>query len=202
MTQPDDRRRVTARDRFRNILSADKEGEGAPEVRKPTVVNLPRLGAAGEESSAEFVASTAPERSNPPATKRFLQSFWTAGGILSILANFILFFMLLSGGGALSPTSSSSGALLGVRQPGTDGPGSHRPRSRCDGGAGRRCRSSHRRLSRWGATLVRRHVQVSTTQFTDARPTSRFRQRLEIALDMDTGTVGPASRWTCQSISP
>ena len=116
MTLQDDKRKRSPRDRFRNILAADQEDEGATEPHKPTVVNLPRVGAAGQEPNAELSGSGARERSQPGSTAspRVLPTFWTVGGILSIIANFILFFMLLSGGSRLNSSSSAGGALLGV----------------------------------------------------------------------------------------
>src|SRR5512136_2982240 len=119
MTLPDDKRGRTPRDRFRNILSAEKEDLRAAELRKPPVVNLPKVGATAEEQVGEPVS--APQVSRPVlgglSTPRFLQTFWTAGGILSVIANVVLFMMLLGawrGLGALNPAGAGGGALLGL----------------------------------------------------------------------------------------
>lgn len=117
MNQPDDSPRRTPRDRFRNILSADKDDELAPEPRKPAVVNLPRAAPRAAESSAESDGrseSALPGKgvmSSPP----WLPTFWTVGGILSILANVILLSMLIGawrGTNAFSAGGGNGGALL------------------------------------------------------------------------------------------
>jgi hypothetical protein len=119
MTLPDDRRRRTPRDRFRNILSAEKEDKATPEIRKPPVVNLPRVGAAAQQQISGLQRGKQ-EPSSPPlvgSAPRFLPTFWTAGGILSILANFVLLIMVISawrGLGGLSPMGGAGGSLLGL----------------------------------------------------------------------------------------
>lgn len=117
MNQPDDNRRRTPRDRFRNILSAEKDDELAPEARKPAVVNLPQAAPKGGEESTK--TDGRPEVSQPPLGglrgTQWLPTFWTAGGILSIVANFILLLMLIStrsGLRALGAGGVNGGALL------------------------------------------------------------------------------------------
>jgi hypothetical protein len=118
MNLPDDKRRESARERFRNILSAEKEGEAAQETRKPAVVNLPKVGAA-EQAAANDAAPmppTPPPSTAALATRGALPTFWTAGSILSLLANFILLMMVIgawTGLAGLTP-GGSGGALLGV----------------------------------------------------------------------------------------
>jgi hypothetical protein len=117
MDQPDDNRGRTPRDRFRNILSADKDGELAPEARKPAVVNLPRASPRADE---EWTTSEGrPDVSQPArgamSAPKWLPTFWTVGGILSIVANFILLIMLFStwrGLSAFGTGGANGGALL------------------------------------------------------------------------------------------
>jgi hypothetical protein len=117
MNQPDDNRRRTPRDRFRNILSADKDDELASEPRKPAVVNLPQAASrTGEESTKSEGRPniSQPDRGGLSAPK-WLPTFWTAGGILSILANIILVLMLIrtwTGMSALGAGSANGGVLL------------------------------------------------------------------------------------------
>lgn len=119
MTLPDDKRRRSPRDRFRNILSAEPENEREQEIRKPAVVNLPRVGAAVAESAPESTSApqgVAPFRS-AISSSRFLPTFWTIGGVLSVIANLVLLMLLISawrGMGALNPAGSGGGALLGL----------------------------------------------------------------------------------------
>lgn len=118
MNQRDDRRKSTPRERFRDILSADQDDRPSPEVRKPAVVNLPKAGAGTETDVSEPVLRT-PEKSVPVARSRpsWMPTFWTVGGVLSVLANLVLLTMLISlwtGAGRLNPAGPSAGALLGV----------------------------------------------------------------------------------------
>jgi len=119
MTLPDDKHRRTPPDRFRNILSAEKEDADASEIRKPPVVNLPKVDAATQGQVLE--PAPAPQASqsilSALSTSGFLPRFWTVGGILSIIANLLLLIMLFSawrGLGGLNPGGSGGGALLGV----------------------------------------------------------------------------------------
>lgn len=117
MSQPDDSRRRTPRDRFRNILSADKDDELVPEVRKPAVVNLPQAGPrAGDGSSrAEHRTEAAQAGRAAVANPRWLPTFWTVGGVLSVLANLVLLAMLIgawSGRSAFVAGGVNGGALL------------------------------------------------------------------------------------------
>lgn len=195
MTLPDDKRRRTPADRFRNILSADKDDESTPEVRKPAVVNLPKLGALPEERGAEPAESTAPGRSRPAATasSRFLPTFWTVGGILSIIANFILFFMLSSGGGGANSSGSASEALLGVYRSLEQLDEAH-IRASIPVETSAILDASVPVTSTTSITLARdtfvqgAHVQISTTQFNIDAPaniTLPAGTQLEAALDMD-----------------
>ena len=97
MSAPDEKNKTTPRDRFRNILSAEKEDESIPEARKPAVVNLPKVGAAAEEQDQVPGAS---RRSDSAFTERLSSgaagpTIWTVGVVLSVVANLILLSMLL-----------------------------------------------------------------------------------------------------------
>jgi len=121
MTLPDDKHRRNPRERFRNILSAEKEDGAAPEVRKPPVVNLPRASAEGQQQTSQTSSASGSPGSRSaqvglPAS-RFMPTFWTMGGILSVIANVILVGMLISakrGFAALNPAGAGSAALVGV----------------------------------------------------------------------------------------
>lgn len=116
MTLPDDKRRGTPRDRFREIIAAEKEEASAPEPRKPVVVNLPKIGAIAKEPSP----STAPEAASRSSLAGKLSAarpgptFWTAGAILSIFANLVLFIMLISAWRGLSAVNPGGGGLLAL----------------------------------------------------------------------------------------
>ena len=117
MNQPDDNRRRTPRDRFRNILSADKDDELVPEARKPAVVNLPQAAPRVREDSTEPEGhlDAAQAGRGGTAAPKWLPTFWTAGGVLSILANVVLLIMLIStwsGRSAFGAGGVNGGALL------------------------------------------------------------------------------------------
>ena len=112
MTLPDDRRKSSPQQRFREILSAEQDDEPAREGRKPAVVNLPRV---GEQAALPAAAPAAPGkkgggRSDRATGSRVLPTFWSIGAILSIIANVVLLGMVLRGA---SPGSGSA-ALPGV----------------------------------------------------------------------------------------
>jgi hypothetical protein len=117
MNQQDDSRKRTPRDRFRNILSADKDDELVPEARKPAVVNLPQ--AASRVSDESTKPEGPPDVPQPGrggmGSLKWLPTFWTVGGILSVLANFILLIMLIStwtGRRTFGAGGMNGGALL------------------------------------------------------------------------------------------
>lgn len=94
MTLPDDRRRGSPRDRFRSILSAEKDDEHAPENRKPPIVKLPTVGPSAEQSEARPSAGVGRPPTGSQASWRVLPAFWTIGGILSVVANVVLLTMV------------------------------------------------------------------------------------------------------------
>jgi len=114
MSQPDDHRGRTPRDRFRNILSADKDEEPVPEARKPAVVNLPQAAPrrADDPTTTEKGAKAALSGRAGSGAARWLPTFWTAGGILSILANIILLGMLINAWRGFGAGGVNAGILL------------------------------------------------------------------------------------------
>jgi hypothetical protein len=95
MAAPDDKRKKNPPDRFRTIMSAEKDQPEVPEVRKPAVVNLPRLvsGTAGQGA-----AGSAPPEPSPvgPGSSRggVLPAFWTVACLVSLAANAFLLLKL------------------------------------------------------------------------------------------------------------
>ena len=125
MSTPDDKRRRSPADRFRNIISADQskaEVTGARRYSKHTTtpgLNLPapmpRQEEAGEPSSLAPVRPT-------PTTYRtegrsFLPAFWTAASVISLIFNVIMLVLLISllqGLGSLNASAATSGILGGL----------------------------------------------------------------------------------------
>jgi hypothetical protein len=110
MTSPDDGRKGTPRERFRNILSAEHEDDPAREARKPAVVNLPRIADAPRESTGldPRFPEDARHRPETALSSPYLRTFWTVGTILSVVANVVLARMLITGRGVPSPGSSEA----------------------------------------------------------------------------------------------
>ena len=106
MTLPPDNSKGSPRERFRNILSAEHDDDAPREVRKPAVVNLPK---AGEQATGPLEPPRAPIADGAQRSVAW-QRFWTAGSILSLVANMVLVSMLVGGGRA----SSFGGALPSV----------------------------------------------------------------------------------------
>lgn len=115
MTLPDDKRKGSPRERFRNILSADEEDQQAREPRKPAVVNLPRVGESGGQPTSTAPAPHVPVSpgSDNVHGPRLLRTFWTVGAILSVIANLVLLSMLTAGRG-FSASGATAGVLPGI----------------------------------------------------------------------------------------
>jgi len=115
MRLPDKDGRRTPRDRFRNILSADKADQPGPETRKPPVVNLPRIGEADEVGNERPSAPwPTPGPKAGASMARLLPGFWTIGSVLSVIANVVLLVVLsrvLGGVGSPGAADAGSGAL-------------------------------------------------------------------------------------------
>jgi hypothetical protein len=118
MKHPDDKRGGNPADRFRTILTADKEPEPDPEKRKPAVVNLPRLGARGAGPSAAYAAETE-DAGGGAGTSRggILPAFWTIACLLSLAANAYLLVTLSRLAGsqrAIEGSGLNAGMLAGL----------------------------------------------------------------------------------------
>lgn len=94
MPLPEDKRRKNAADRFRTILSADKEPEAGPETRKPAVVNLPRLAAGGAGQAPRHAGPADNDQSTSRGPGGLLPAFWTVACIASLAANAYLLVTL------------------------------------------------------------------------------------------------------------
>ena len=118
MPLPDDKRKKNAADRFRTILSADKEPEPGPETRKPAVVNLPRLGAGGAGSGPQYAGPANSEQAPSRASGGgLLPAFWTLACIASLAANAYLLLTLSAlrqDLRALGTAAPSSRLLVGI----------------------------------------------------------------------------------------
>jgi hypothetical protein len=118
MRLPQDKRNKNAVDRFRTILSADKDPDETPETRKPAVVNLPKLGAVGGGQASQYSGSPNTQRGESGATRGgVFPAFWTAACIASLAANAYL-LVTLSGLRqdlrALGTAAPSSRLLVGI----------------------------------------------------------------------------------------
>jgi hypothetical protein len=118
MKLPDDKRSGNAVDRFRTILTADKEPEPDPEKRKPAVVNLPGLGSRGGASAADYVGDTADAGGGSGSSHSgILPAFWTIACLVSLAANAYLLLTLsrLTGSQrAIEGTGLNAGMLAGL----------------------------------------------------------------------------------------
>jgi hypothetical protein len=117
MSVPDDKRRRTPVDRFRKILSAEKDQRPPPETRKPPVVNLPRAKAELSEAAFESPrnASVLPSAASAPG--RGLPTYWTIASSVSLVANAVLLVLVLSllhAAGAQSATRLDPAVLGGL----------------------------------------------------------------------------------------
>ncbi len=118
MATPDDKRRNSPADRFRDIMSADKKPEeisAAHRYPKDTSApnwNLPRPGA---QDAAQPPASSrslmAPKaEATVVRNNRFLPAFWTAASVISLVFNLVLLIVVV---GMLRMLGSLDAANLG-----------------------------------------------------------------------------------------
>ena len=118
MKLPDDKRGGNPADRFRTILTADKEEELDSEKRKPAVVNLPGLGSRGRGSSVDYARETQEAGGGPgPSRGGLLPAFWTIACLLSLAVNAYLLLTLsrLTGSQrAIEGTGLNAGMLGGL----------------------------------------------------------------------------------------
>jgi hypothetical protein len=118
MKHPDDKSSGNPADRFRTILSADKEPEPDPEKRKPAVVNLPRLGSRGGGPSTGYPGETL-DSGGGSGTSRggILPTFWTIACLVSLAANAYLLLTLSRLTGSqrtIEGTGLNAGMLAGL----------------------------------------------------------------------------------------
>lgn len=125
MATPDDKRRSSPADRFRDIMSADKQPQEitpAQRVAKDASSaswNLPKPGSRGQA----LPPPAGPAIVTPTVTatvvrnNRFLPAFWTAASVISLLFNVVLLVLLVGVMrmvGSLDAASLGSGVLGGL----------------------------------------------------------------------------------------
>jgi hypothetical protein len=124
MAEPDDKRRNTPADRFRNIISADQNPENTPARRtypkatgSPTL-NLPKPNPGNASQPAGRPAGQSANRNSAPMrVNRFLPAFWTIASIISLIVNIVLLvsvFGLLRMAGSLNAADLGPGILGGL----------------------------------------------------------------------------------------
>lgn len=115
MTLPDDKHRRNPADRFRKILSAEKNEQPAPETRKPPVVNLPKARVYASDSGAESREMSGGSTGTRLPSVRALPVFWTVASIASLAANAFLLIQLANGGRGVdaAPAAAVGSRLLG-----------------------------------------------------------------------------------------
>jgi len=118
MTTPDNKRRKSPVDRFRNILSDGQKHEPRGEPRKSPIVNLPKVKPTQDDPA--LVSSAAPsthQTGTREENNRFLPTFWTVASIVSLIVNAILIILvvvILQGLGSLNTANLGSGLLGGL----------------------------------------------------------------------------------------
>ncbi len=125
MTMPDDKRRKSPADRFRNIMSAEQGKDTGPTARiypkgtSSPAINLPKPN--GEPDSQmqviEVRSSTPTQKNGPSRVGSYLPAFWTIASIISLLFNVLLLVLgvgLLRGLGRLDASGLGTGVLGGL----------------------------------------------------------------------------------------
>ncbi len=123
MTRPDDKHRNSPADRFRDIMSADKNREESAAARRypkhtsSSSMNLPKPGAQAPGQSLAIQKFT--ETPPPPraGVNRFLPAFWTVASVISLLFNIVLLIIVLSMlrmVGSIDAASLGAGVLGGL----------------------------------------------------------------------------------------
>jgi hypothetical protein len=124
MAVPDDKRKKSPADRFRNIMSADEGKETGPTARiypkstaSASINNLPRPGApASDEARIAEIQIGHPEP-RVSGIGRYLPAFWTIASVLSLVFNVVLLVIvagLLRNLGSLDAARIGSGVLGGL----------------------------------------------------------------------------------------
>ncbi len=126
MSVPDDKRRKSPADRFRNIISADESKQQATAARrypKNTVVPGLNLPTPKPPQQGEALPSSDLAAVHPTPTvyrgegRNFLPAFWTAASVISLLFNVVMLIVVISllrGIGSLDATGLGSGVLGGL----------------------------------------------------------------------------------------
>lgn len=118
MTTPDNKRRKSPVDRFRNILSDGQKHETRGEPRKSPIVNLPKVKPTEDVSApVSSEPSAVPQTETRRENNRFLPTFWTVASIISLIVNAILIILIVvifQGLGSLNIANLGSGVLGGL----------------------------------------------------------------------------------------
>lgn len=125
MSQPDNKRNSSPADRFRNIMSAENNGNEAtsgrryPKHASSPEMNLPKPGAQGGGHALATESMTLSPASVTPASGvgRYMPAFWTIASVVSLLFNVLLVvfvFGLLRTIGSLDAASLGPGVLGGL----------------------------------------------------------------------------------------
>src|SRR5512143_1035885 len=121
MTIPDDKRKNSPADGFRNILSAEQGRDGGSTARtypkntaSPAINNLPKPGAQANSRSqiAEIQVGRPEPRISGPGIRRYLPAFWTIASVISLVVNVVLVVVVL---GLLRSFGSLDTARIGTR---------------------------------------------------------------------------------------
>lgn len=119
MTTPDDKRRKTPADRFRNIMSSDQGRDTGPTARiypKGTAsraINLPKPGG-GPDAQMQVIevrAATPTQNASPFGVRAYMPAFWTIASIISLLFNVVLLVLVI---GLLRSFSSLDASAVGT----------------------------------------------------------------------------------------
>src|SRR5512146_690056 len=103
MTTPDEKRRKSPADRFRNIMSAEQGKDTGPTARiypkgtNSPAINLPKPGdeADGPVQVIEFRGSAPTQRTSAAGVRAYLPAFWTIASIISLLFNLVLLVLVI-----------------------------------------------------------------------------------------------------------
>lgn len=125
MSTPDDRRRKSPVDRFRNIIAAEQSQEQTSAGRKypkgtpAPSLNLPKPGGRREPESLASELPAMPSTTTVYRSEgnRYLPAFWTAASVISLVFNLVLLvavIALLREVGAMDAAGLGTGVLGGL----------------------------------------------------------------------------------------
>lgn len=102
MTTPDDRRKNSPADRFRNILSAEQGKDTGSTARiytkgtaSTSINNLPKPGGQAGVQTAEIEIAHPEPRIASSGIGRYLPAFWTIASVISLIFNIVLLVIML-----------------------------------------------------------------------------------------------------------